>query len=112
MADRSEYPSCHGFGRSGHRDIGTIAAAIDIARRGRIGAAPRAFLDASRVLVDRSFWSERGKYRLEQREIDDLAARLVMLACAQRGHGRERSIKPRDHVGQRKWRKHRLAVGE
>ncbi|ABA53072.1 hypothetical protein BURPS1710b_A1263 [Burkholderia pseudomallei 1710b] len=91
------------------RDPFAVRAPVDAARRIVRRAVAGARRHDSRLVVARDLRAERGEHRLDDREIDDLAAPRA-LARLERRERRERGVQPRDRVGERKRRQQRRAA--
>ena len=111
-ADRAEQSLGHRLDRGGDADIAAVLRAEHVARRGRLGAAAGAFAHLSGQPVDRRFGRDERKQRVEQGQIDDLPSAALRLDLAQRHHHRKGAVEPGDHVGERRRRQGRLAVGK
>src|SRR5262250_79471 len=93
-------------------EMATQPPSLDVAGRGALRGAAYAAADLVRELVDRGLGTEDREDRLEEAQVDDLAAAAVDLDVAHgdhRGHGARQS---RDHVGHGQRREDRLTVLE
>ena len=94
------------------RDPAAVARLVDVARAGDVRPAALALRHDARRLVHRRIGADHRMDRLQQRQIDDLALAALDLDLAQRDHGGIGAVEPGHHVGERRRRQHRRAVGK
>ena len=78
----------------------------------RLRPAAGALADRAGQAVDRRFGGDEREQWVKQRQIDDLALPALGLDLAQCHEHRHGTVEPGDHVGQRRRRQSRLAIGE
>ncbi len=110
--DCTEQPLGHRLHRGGDADIAAVFGPEDVARRSRFRAAAGARPDLAGQLIDRRFGGDKREQRVEQRQVDDLAAAATPLDLPQRDHHRKGAVEAGDHIGERGRRQGRLAVGK
>jgi hypothetical protein len=110
--DGTEQPLGHGLRRRRDREPAAVLRRVHVTGRGRLRRAARTPADLAAESVNRRLGTEDRRDRVEQAQIDHLAAPAVPLDVADRDDGRHGAIESRDHAGHRQRRQHGLAVSK